>query len=154
MFGFGVAAIEVWQTQLPVWAFILALITGASLNTPCGFYTQWTLLHLPFAFAIPIGVILAITSQIVGLNIIAELIIGYLLPGRPIAMMMFKTWGHVTMVRALGFTSGLKLGHYMKIPPRLMFSCQVVATIMACTVQLVVQAWLFSNVEGICSLTQ
>ena len=62
MFGFGVAAIEVWQAQLPVWAFILALIIGASPNTPCGFYAQWTLLHLAFAFAIPIGVILAITN--------------------------------------------------------------------------------------------
>jgi hypothetical protein len=42
----------------------------------------------------------------------------------------------------------------MKIPPRLMFFCQVVATIIAGTVQLGVQAWLFSNVEGLCSPTQ
>jgi hypothetical protein len=26
MFVFGVVAIEVWDTQLPVWAFILALV--------------------------------------------------------------------------------------------------------------------------------
>ena len=35
----------------------------------------------------------AITNQQIGLNVIAELIIGYALPGRPLAMMMFKTWG-------------------------------------------------------------
>jgi hypothetical protein len=34
----------------------------------------------------------AITNQQVGLNVITELIIGYALPGRPVAMMMFKTW--------------------------------------------------------------
>jgi OPT oligopeptide transporter protein len=35
----------------------------------------------------------------------------------------------------------MKLGHYMKVPPRTMFWCQVVATIVAGTVQLVVQEW-------------
>jgi hypothetical protein len=34
MFIFGVAAIEIWHTDLPIWAFILALIIGASLNSP------------------------------------------------------------------------------------------------------------------------
>ena len=97
---------------------------------------------------------MAITNQTVGLNVITELIIGYLLPGRPIAVMMFKTWGYVTMLQALGFTSDFKLGHYMKIPPRPMFYCQVVATILAGTVQLCVQAWLFSNIEGVCTSTQ
>ena len=47
---------------------------------------------------------------------ITELIIGYALPGNPLAMMLFKTWGYNTMVQALQFTSDFKLGHYMKIP--------------------------------------
>ena len=48
-----------------------------------------------FTYVIPIGMIQAITNQQVGLNVITELIIGYALPGRPIAMMMFKTWGYM-----------------------------------------------------------
>ncbi|KAF8259670.1 OPT oligopeptide transporter protein-domain-containing protein [Lactarius quietus] len=135
MFGFGIAAIEIWHADLPVWAFILALIIG-------------------FAYTIPFGIIAAMTNQEMGLNVITELIIGYLLPGRPIAMMMFKAWGYITMSQALHLTYDFKLGHYMKIPPRLMFLCQVVATVISGTVQLCVQAWLFSNVEDICSLTQ
>ena len=102
----------------------------------------------------PIGIILAISNQAIGLNVITELTIGYLLPGRPIAMMLFKTWGCVTMSQALNFANDLKLGHYMKIPPRSMFFCQVVATVIAGTVQLAVQAWLFSNIEDLCSTTQ
>jgi hypothetical protein len=71
-----------------------------------------------------------------------------------------------TMAQALSFTSDFKLGHYMKIPPRPMFLCQVwvpvfvcdsaalhiyrlrqvVATVIAGTVQLGVQAWMFSNI--------
>ncbi|KAF8267603.1 OPT oligopeptide transporter protein-domain-containing protein [Lactarius quietus] len=135
MFGFGVAAIEIWNADLPVWAFILALIIG-------------------FASTIPIGIITAMTNQEIGLNVITELIIGYLLPGRPIAMMMFKAWGYITMSQALNLAAAFKLGHYMKIPPRPMFFCQVVATVISGTVQLGVQAWLFSNVEDICSPNQ
>jgi OPT family oligopeptide transporter len=96
----------------------------------------------------------AITNQQVGLNVITELIIGFMLPGKPIAMMMFKTWGYISMAQALQFSSDQKLGHYMKIPPRVMFSCQVVATVLAGTTQLGVQAWMFSNIAGICGDSQ
>ncbi|KAF8518159.1 oligopeptide transporter [Hysterangium stoloniferum] len=131
MFVIGIISIELWPTQLPVWAFVLSLV-------------------ISFLYVIPIGMIQAITNQQVGLNVITELIIGYALPGKPIAMMMFKTWGYITMVQALQFTSDFKLGHYMKIPPRAMFWCQVVATVVAGTVQLGVQAWMFTNIPNIC----
>ncbi|EMD31506.1 hypothetical protein CERSUDRAFT_119725 [Gelatoporia subvermispora B] len=135
MFVFGIISIEVWKTQFPVWAFVLALIVS-------------------FVYTIPIGMIQAITNQQIGLNVITELIIGYALPGRPIAMMMFKTWGYITMAQALTFASDFKLGHYMKVPPRPMFWGQVVATIVAGTVQLGVQAWMFTHIPDICSPSQ
>ncbi|KAJ6559317.1 OPT oligopeptide transporter [Mycena sp. CBHHK59/15] len=135
MFVLGIISIEVWPTQMPVWAFVLAL-------------------GIAFTYVIPIGMIQAITNQQVGLNVITELIIGYALPGRPIAMMMFKTWGYITMAQALTFTSDFKLGHYMKIPPRAMFWGQVVATVIAGTVQLGVQAWMFTNIPNICAPNQ
>jgi OPT family oligopeptide transporter len=105
-------------------------------------------------YTVPIGVILAVTNQNIGLNVVTEMIIGYALPGRPIAMMMFKTWGYITMFQALNFISDFKLGHYMKIPPRPMFWCQIVATVVAGTVQLGVQEWMFSNIKDICSPDQ
>ncbi|KAK7019514.1 OPT oligopeptide transporter [Favolaschia claudopus] len=135
MFVCGIIVIEVWKTNFPVQYFVLALV-------------------IAFVYIIPIGMIQAITNQQVGLNVITELIIGYALPGHPIAMMMFKTWGYMTMAQALTFTSDFKLGHYMKIPPRAMFTSQVVATVLAGTVQLGVQAWMFTNIEGMCDRSQ
>ncbi|KAJ7691304.1 OPT oligopeptide transporter protein-domain-containing protein [Mycena rosella] len=141
MFVLGIISIEVWPTQMPVWAFVLALV-------------------ISFTYVIPIGMIQAITNQQVGLNVITELIIGYALPGRPVAMMMFKTWGYITMAQgkftvfSLTFASDFKLGHYMKIAPRPMFWSQVVATVIAGTVQLGVQAWMFTNIENICAPNQ
>jgi OPT family oligopeptide transporter len=69
-------------------------------------------------------------------------------------MMLFKTWGYITMAQALTFASDFKLGHYMKIPPRPMFWAQVVATVIAGTVQLGVQSWMFSNIPHICDPSQ
>ncbi|KAL7278030.1 OPT oligopeptide transporter [Trametes coccinea BRFM310] len=135
MFIFGVISIEVWDTQMPVWALVLALI-------------------IAFIYTIPVGMIQAITNQQVGLNVITELIIGYALPGKPIAMMMFKTYGYITMGQALQFTSDFKLGHYMKVPPRVMFWAQVVAAVIGGTVQLGVQTWMFAHIEGMCTPNQ
>jgi OPT oligopeptide transporter protein len=42
---------------------------------------------------IPIGMIQAVTNITIGLNVFTEYVISYALPGRPIAMMSFKTLG-------------------------------------------------------------
>ena len=153
MFVFGVVVIEVWKTDLPVWGFVLALLI-------CAFDLAIVIVRflpefhiycvLAFVYTLPLSVIQATTGFLPALNVITELIVGYALPGRPIAMMLFKTWGYMTMTRAVSFMSNFKLAHYMKIAHRPMFFCQVVATIVAGTVQLGVQAWMFSNIEGLC----
>lgn len=60
-----------------------------------------------------------------GFDIIAQFMIGYVLPGKPIANLLFKIYGRISTVHALSFLSDLKLGHYMKIPPRCMYTAQV-----------------------------
>ena len=57
------------------------------------------------------------------------MIIGYIYPGKPLANVAFKTYGYISMAQALYFLSDLKLGHYMKIPPRAMFIIQVIMLI-------------------------
>jgi ABC-type antimicrobial peptide transport system permease subunit len=68
--------IEVWPTEVPIWGLILAISIAA-------FYL------------VPVGMIQAITNQQIGLNVITELIVGYALPGRPLALMIFKTFGYI-----------------------------------------------------------
>ncbi|KAN0121427.1 OPT oligopeptide transporter [Russula decolorans] len=122
VFSISAVTIEVWPTEVPIWGLLAALSISA-------FYI------------VPAGMIQAITNQQIGLNVITELVAGYALPGRPVAMMIFKTFGYITMSQALQFTSDMKLGHYMKVPPRTMFLCQIVATVLAGTTQLGVQKW-------------
>ncbi|KAH7908750.1 OPT oligopeptide transporter [Hygrophoropsis aurantiaca] len=131
----GVICIEVWPTDFPVWCLLISVF-------------------IAFAYMIPVGMVQAITNQQVGLNVLTEVVVGYALPGRPLATMMFKTWGFITMTQALQFASDFKLCHYMKIPPRTMFWAQVCAVIVAGTVQLGVQSWMFSNIPDMCSPDQ
>ena len=52
---------------------------------------------IPFVFTLPIGIITATTNADIGLNVITEFVAGYMFPGRPLANMMIKTYGYMTM---------------------------------------------------------
>lgn len=81
---------------------------------------------------------------------------GYIQPGKPLAMMLFKTYGYITMAQGLYFAQDLKLGQYMKIPPRSMFISQTIATIWACIIQVAILRWalLSNSIEDVCSQHQ
>ncbi|CAN8326030.1 unnamed protein product [Cochlearia groenlandica] len=142
-----------WFVSVLVVSFVLALYAiegfGKQLQLP-----WWGLVlacAIAFTFTLPIGVILATTNQQMGLNVITELIIGYLYPGKPLANVAFKTYGYMSMSQALYFVGDFKLGHYMKIPPRSMFLIQLVATMVASTVCFGTTWWLLSSIENICN---
>ena len=97
--GISLASVLAYPTHLTWWAFFISLL-------------------ISLVFSVPIGMIQAITNIQLGLNVITEFIIGYMQPGRPIAMMLFKTYGYITMLQGLAFVQDMKLGHYMKLPPR------------------------------------
>lgn len=72
------------------WAFLLAL-------------------GISFVFSLPIGIIQAITNTQIGLNVLTEFIFGYIQPGRPLALMIFKTYGYITMCVSLNLQLNLEL---------------------------------------------
>jgi len=55
------------------------------------------------------------------------------------------------MTQGLIFVQDMKLGHYMKLPPRSVFFAQLFATIVTCLVQVGTKTLLFQHVPGICS---
>ncbi|KAL6646512.1 hypothetical protein ACP70R_018120 [Stipagrostis hirtigluma subsp. patula] len=147
---------------VPQWWFhlMMAVVLALSLFTCEGFGGQlqlpyWGLLlacAIAFTFTLPIGVIAATTNMQPGLNVITELIIGYLYPGKPLANVVFKTYGFISIAQALSFVSDFKLGHYMKIPPRSMFFAQLAGTLAASTVHFATAWWLLTTVRDICDV--
>ncbi|KAG2192339.1 hypothetical protein INT46_009469 [Mucor plumbeus] len=131
-FGVSFAVIYAWPIYLPWWGLILAIL-------------------IPIIFVLPIGIIQAVTNQQPGLNVITEFIIGFALPGHPIANVTFKTYGYISMAQCLIFVSDLKLGHYTKIPPKAMFWVQLVGTAIAGVINLATATWLMDTVKDICT---
>jgi OPT family small oligopeptide transporter len=131
-FAFFCAAIEIIPTQMPIWAAVVGVLLSSTL-------------------AIPLAMLQAITNQQVPTQVMMELVAGYMLPGKPIANVIFKTIGFITSNQAISFAGDLKLGHYMKIPPRIMFLIQVIPAIIASIWVTVIQDWMLNNVKDICT---
>ncbi|XP_009600998.1 oligopeptide transporter 1-like [Nicotiana tomentosiformis] len=146
---------------VPQWWFytILIVVLGLSLLASEGFGRQLQLpywgvilaMALALFFTLPIAVITATTNQAPGINVIAELIIGYMYPGKPLANVTFKTYGLISVSQAISFLADFKLGHYMKIPPKSMFIVQLVGTVVASSVYFGTAWWLLDTVDNICN---
>lgn len=163
MIGLSFVVVCAWPTGFPAWAYVVCMV-------------------IPLVWTIPIGIIQAITNIQLGLNVLTEFIIGYMLPGHPLAMMMFKNYGYITMSQALVsttqyyisnsstqispimyavisntntrsqyFSQDLKLGHYMKVPPRTMFWSQLVASVWSAIVQIAVMNWALGTIPNVCA---
>ncbi|KLT45603.1 OPT superfamily oligopeptide transporter [Cutaneotrichosporon oleaginosum] len=131
----GVVSVNVFKTGLPVWGYFVAI--GMA----------WT-------YIVPVAIIFAMSNLEPTFNLIAELIPGYAFPGQPIPGMVFKTFAVQTLAEALYFTRDMKLGHYMKIPPRSMFICQMTACSLSCLVQVGVKEWMFNTIPDLCQPDQ
>lgn len=147
-------------TDVPQWwyATMFAIMIGISLGVCLGYPTDmhwWAFfvsIIISVVWFVPIGLIQGMTSIQIGLNVFTEFLTGYIQPGRPVAMMLFKTYGYITMSQGLYFVQDLKLGQYMKIPWRSMFMAQTIATIWACIVQVAVLEWALGGaISDVCT---
>ncbi|KAI0185477.1 OPT oligopeptide transporter protein-domain-containing protein [Xylaria flabelliformis] len=138
------------------------LVTFVSMTAIGIFVVEYYPVHLPWyglllalgicsILFIPIGIVMAVTNQHSSIYLICQLICGAVFPGRPVANMVFVTYGYISSAQGIKFAADLKLGHYMKIPPRILFSVQMVATIISSVTQITVLNWMFRNVPGICT---
>ncbi|KKK16621.1 hypothetical protein ARAM_000511 [Aspergillus rambellii] len=135
MIGMALGVIVGYPTHLSWWAFFVSLIMAVVWFVPC-------------------GIIQASTNIQIGLNVITEFVVGYMQPGRPMAMMLFKTYGYISMYQGLFFCQDMKLGHYMKIPPRVTFSAQMIACLWSSVVQICVMNWALGAITDVCKSDQ
>jgi OPT family small oligopeptide transporter len=132
MLGVGMFVVEYYPVHLPWYGLVLAVSITALLF-------------------IPVGIVMAITNQHSSLYLICQLICGVVFPGRPVANMVFVTYCYISSAQGIKFSSDMKLGHYMKIPPKLLFKVQMAATLVSSLVQIGVLNWMFVNIPGICT---
>ncbi|MQM14203.1 hypothetical protein Taro_047133 [Colocasia esculenta] len=148
--------------EVPQYWYLILLVGSIALSLMMSFVWKeqvqlpwWGMLFafgLAWIVTLPIGVIQATTNQQPGYDIIAQFMIGYVLPGKPIANLLFKIYGRISTIHALSFLSDLKLGHYMKIPPRCLYTAQLAGTVIAGVVNLSVAWWMLESIENICDV--
>lgn len=113
----GLATVLAYPSQLPWWGFLVSCIVA-------------------FVFIIPLAMIFGMTNILISLNVLSPFLAGYIIPGRPIANMLFKVFSTIVLGQAQVFSGDLKFAHYMKIPPRTTFFCQISAAIWSVFVQI------------------
>ncbi len=120
---------------LPIWALSLAIV-------------------IPVAYMVPFGFIFAMSVLPAGVNLVSELLASWLLPGRPLPVMMFKTIAQQTTTFGLLFSQDQKLGHYMKIPPREVFFIQITSVVVNSIMQILAKDFLRDHIDGLCDPNQ
>ncbi|KAF9173833.1 hypothetical protein BGX21_010506 [Mortierella sp. AD011] len=122
-FAIAVLVCATTDIRLPVYALVLALLLAA-------------------VFAIPMAIIQALSSSQIGLNVLSEVVCGYLLPGNQLGNSVFKCYSYMALYQCLNLTQGFKLGHYMKVPPRKIFIAVIYGTFVGAFVNLQVLEWV------------
>ncbi|KAF8882526.1 oligopeptide transporter [Gymnopilus junonius] len=111
----GLTVVFRGQTTLPWWSFIVALILGTFVT--------------PFS-----TLLFARMGNGIATNQLMKMVAGAINPGRPVANLYFSMWSHDVVATSINLAGDLKMGQYLKIPPRVMFLTQVWGTILGAIV--------------------
>ncbi|KAI9172645.1 opt oligopeptide transporter [Paramyrothecium foliicola] len=110
-FVLGLIVVTTQDVTLPAWAYVVSLVLG-SFIAPLS-----TILYSRFGNGI-------------ATNNLSKMLAGLALPGRPVGNMYFAAWSHNVISNAVNLSTDLKMGEYLKIPPRVMFLTQIWGTIL------------------------
>ncbi|KAI8100046.1 OPT family small oligopeptide transporter [Halteromyces radiatus] len=124
--------------EVPNWWYYIVFVLGIAVNIGLAYANHSSLPAWGVIFAVlvstvlslPLNMVEAITGQGFGLNVLTEMICGFVLPGYPVANMYFKTLGYNTLNQAGKMGKDLKVGHYLKVPPKMIFTSQIFGTII------------------------
>ncbi|THG97839.1 hypothetical protein EW026_g4252 [Hermanssonia centrifuga] len=116
-----------WYGLVFVVFFCLMIVANEVWHTGLPVWGLILALALPSFYTLPAGFIYATSGQSI-----------------------FKGYTIQTLAEALSFVQDLKLGHYIKVPPRATFAVQLTATLFAAFIQVGVKQWMFSSIPDIC----
>ncbi|KAL2267393.1 hypothetical protein VTJ83DRAFT_4670 [Remersonia thermophila] len=125
-FILGLVVVTTQNITLPWWAYIISLCLG------CFIAPLSTLLYSRFGNGI-------------ATNNLSKMLAGLILPERPVGNMYFAAWSHNVISNAVTLSNDLKMGEYLKIPPRVMFLTQVYGTILGGFVNYAVMTSIVSS---------
>lgn len=128
----AIICVQVYPAETPVWGIFFAL-------------------GINFVFLIPLTAIYSTTGFQFGLNVLVQIIVGYAIPGNGLALNFIKALGYNINGQAQTYITDQKMGHYVKIPPRALFRCQMLSVFITSFISLAVMNFMIDNVENYCT---
>ncbi|KAK3328179.1 OPT oligopeptide transporter [Cercophora scortea] len=110
-FVLGLVVVIKENITLPVWAYIISLLLGIII-APLS-----TILYSRYGNGI-------------ATNNLSKMLAGLMIPEKPVGNMYFAAWSHNVIANAVTLSNDLKMGEYLKIPPRVMFLTQIYGTVL------------------------
>lgn len=81
---------EFWYLSVMIFGAIMAFVMIAKFPTDMPAWGIFFALGLGLIFIIPVGLIAAVSNVEIGLNVLSEMVAGFAMPGKPLAMMIFS----------------------------------------------------------------
>ncbi|KAK9489321.1 OPT oligopeptide transporter protein-domain-containing protein [Lipomyces doorenjongii] len=134
-FALFLVGISVYPTNAPVWAMFITI-------------------GLDIVMLIPITLVYSITGFDLAMNNLSTIVTGYMVKGNGNANLMSRVLGINSDSQADSYASDQKLAHYARIPPRAIFRCQMIATLLNCFITLGVVKFQMNSVQNFCTQTQ
>ncbi|KAJ3061784.1 hypothetical protein HDU98_002331, partial [Podochytrium sp. JEL0797] len=91
------------------------------------------------------GYILSTTGFSINAQTVVQLIGGFIKPGNPVSNMYFTLYGYNATTQAVQMLSDLKLGQYMKIPPRSLFIGQIMGATIGSIFNYIITISIITN---------
>ncbi|QRV86418.1 OPT oligopeptide transporter protein [Ceratobasidium sp. AG-Ba] len=117
----GLIVIFKGNTTLPWWGYVLSLLVGSFIA--------------PFS-----NLLYARLGNGIATNQLMKMVAGAAHPGKPVANLYFSMWSHDVISTSIGLAGDLKMGQYLKIPPRIMFATQMWGTLLGAFINYAVMA--------------
>ncbi|KAJ3023020.1 UNVERIFIED_CONTAM: hypothetical protein HDU68_008829 [Siphonaria sp. JEL0065] len=134
----------------PDWMFLGFAVVMAGLTFLVSLWTPFKMpwwgvllnLVLTGILIVPIGVIYAISGISISVSVLAEFIMGSIVPGDTVAVMAFKSLAINNLNQGLLLVGGLKIGHYLHVPPSAVIIAQFYGTIINVLMSTCVTWWM------------
>eukprot|EP01135_Chromosphaera_perkinsii_P001455 Nk52_evm5s172 gene=Nk52_evmTU5s172 len=123
---------------IPYWVgfLFMAVFVGAFIGTnqgydiPMPWWAVFVSVLLAAIFIIPIGAILSVTGNALGLNILCEMIGGLMLHHNPNGAILVKVTGYMGMNHGLTLVQNMKLGQFMHVNYHVILAMQAWGTLV------------------------
>ncbi|CEO58551.1 Putative Oligopeptide transporter 3 [Penicillium brasilianum] len=125
-FFLGLVVVLKEDIGMPAWAYVVALVAGTIIA--------------PFS-----TILYSRYGNGIATNSLSKMLAGLLIPGRPVGNMYFAAWSHNVIMNVVNLCNDLKMGEYLKIPPRVMFLTQMYGTILGAFVNYAVMISIVSG---------